>query len=69
MTKVDKIKKEAEIVPKAQEIIDKVLAKGNMMCNPVVHLVSAHTGFGLKELRSNCVFTLELEKLSSMATI
>ena len=52
-------------MPKAQEIIDKVMDKGQVMCSPVVHLVSAQTGFGMKELSSNCVFTLEQQKLSS----
>jgi len=52
-------------VPKAKEVIDTVMTKGHVMCNPIVHLVSAHTGFGLKELRSNCIFTLEQEKLST----
>ena len=64
MTKIDRIKQEKEIVPKAQEIINTVMEKGQVMCSPLVHLVSAQTGFGMTELRSNCVFTLEQQKLN-----
>lgn len=58
-TKVDKMKNEKEIKPKAEEIILEILDKGLTMCNPIVHLVSSHTGFGLKELKSDCTFILD----------
>jgi len=63
-TKVDKIKNEKDILPKAEEIIDTIISKGQTLCNPIVHLVSTKTGFGLKELRSDCVFIYEQPKMN-----
>jgi len=62
-TKVDRIKKELQVREKAERIINDVVGKGLTMCNPIVHLVSAHTGYGLKELRSDSVFIFSQPKL------
>ena len=64
LTKVDKIKQGEKIMDKAKTTVDQVIDSGFTLCNPIVHLVSSYSGFGLKELRSNAVFTLEQEKLT-----
>ena len=64
LTKVDKIKHEKDIRPKADAVIEQITSAGLSHANPIVHLVSSYTGFGLKELKSDCVFILEQEKLT-----
>ena len=64
LTKVDRIKQEKDILAKTDAIVKTVIDKGLTMCNPVVHLVSSHSGFGLKELKSDAVFIYEQPKLS-----
>ena len=58
LTKVDKIKNEKEVRPRAAEIISAVEDKG-LLCNPIVHLVSSHSGFGIQEFRSDCIFIFD----------
>ena len=64
LTKVDRIKQEKDILAKTDAIVKTVIDKGLTMCNPVVHLVSSNSGFGLKELKSDAVFIYEQPKLS-----
>jgi len=64
LTKVDRIKQEKDILAKTDAIVKTVIDKGLTMCNPVVHLVSSHTSFGLKELKSDAVFIYDQPKLS-----
>ena len=59
LTKVDRIKKEKEVKERADAIVSGVVEKGLTMCNPVVHLVSSHSGFGIQELKTGAVFILE----------
>jgi len=65
LTKVDRIKKPEQIRVKSDAIVAKIVEQGLTMCNPVVHLVSAHTGFGLPELKTDAVFILEQPKAVS----
>ena len=58
LTKVDKIKNEKEVWPKAEKVIAAIEYEG-LLCNPIVHLVSAHSGFGITEFRSDCVFIFD----------
>ena len=66
LTKVDKIKNENDVKPRADEIVNKIIAEGQTLASPVVHLVSSHTGFGMRELKSDCVFILEQDKLEKL---
>lgn len=65
LTKVDKIKKEADIRTKTDAVVNTVISKGHLLCSPVVHLVSSYTGFGMKELRSDCIYILEQTSLQA----
>lgn len=66
MTKVDKIKHEKDIRPKADAVVAEITSTGLTFANPIVHLVSSYTGFGLKELKSDCIFICDQEKLHKM---
>lgn len=64
LTKCDKIKSGKEILDRGSQIVDKIKEKGLIIvCSPLIHLVSAHTQFGMEELKSSLVMTLDQTKM------
>ena len=59
LTKADKMPAKG-LENRFRKVIDEVLAKGTAgAVNPIVHLTSTHTGYGVEELMSDMVFVLE----------
>jgi len=60
LTKVDKIKSGKEILDRGNQIVETIKEKGLIIvCSPLIHMVSAHSQFGMEELKSSLVMTLE----------
>ena len=59
LTKVDK-EKNNKIMETSNSIIEEIKKKGFAgICSPIVHLTSAHTDYGLIELKSSLIFSLD----------
>ena len=65
LTKADKVK-DAMIETKLKETADYIRGAGSI-CNPTIHAVSAHSGYGIKELLSHLVYCNDMELLSKPA--